>query len=267
MDIKNIIKGMTSVGYYDLDVMFTDEQLGSFVKFLKGRDLAFIHNDGDDFIIDKELLAHVINMDCFNCYKYNQRGCCFDSPFPMSQATLENFEFHAVDIAKTLAEYLGGEADGMEQLSSLICHGGLLDNGEVNAANGRCAFLVKDKSPSDSMICVIHRFALEHKIPIYELSPLSCLMFPVEILTVYCGDEYYYYIGSVCDQDFWNQFGRWFNYSTRDNFDLRCLDQGKHAKDGFAKKKYRPVYQEFKGLLTHEFGEAFYKNLCKVMES
>lgn len=254
--IENILLSLDEVAYYDLDEAFS-EDLGVFSQYLGNKNIAIIDCNKGTFLIDKDALKHEINLNCFACTKLYQYGCCSGSPCSYSPKNKKMFNKH----------YLGIEQE-VKQLDennykNIMRGGGFFTSeGEVRECNGHCALLVEEEGIYK---CIAHKYALEHEVSKYDLCPLSCLMYPLEIMELFDDkNKYVFLLTSVVETDFAKNFGRWGSYECLET-ELRCLDKNAH-NEHFKAGDYKPVYEVNKGLLIHEFGRKLYDAIEKILD-
>lgn len=255
--LKKLIKDIRDIGYYDLHEFFAGD-LMNFKLYLEERKLGMIEFNERIFLIDLENLKHKINLNCFECTKKHQYGCCCGSPCDMSRRNKANFDKYEADIAEEV------KALNIEEYKLLKQTGGFIFlDGSINVCNGHCALLVCHEG---SYKCISHKYALENDLPIYELCPLSCLMYPLEIMILFADKQKrIMLVTSVVEEDFANEYGRWGSYSSLD-VELRCINESSH-NDVFKKEDYKPVYEVNKGLLIHELGREIFEGIKLICDN
>lgn len=256
--VAKLIESVREVDYYDLDEGLTDEDCTLLKEYLKGRKLSTMEQKGQFFLIDSKALSAEINLNCFECTKRHQYGCCCGSPCAMSEKNMALLDRHMVAMEDAL------KGIDENQYQTLMSKGGFVSaNGEIKAFDGHCAFLIHHEGVYK---CMAHKYALDEQIPIYALCPLSCLMYPLEIMELITDKRRkIYLITSAVEETFAATFSRWGSYTSLD-VELRCI-QKEGADEGFKKENYQPVYKVNKGLLTYEFGQGFYTGLAHLLES
>ena len=254
--LGKLIESIREVDYYDLEEGLTDEDCAVFKGYLKEQRLSLIEQKGQLFLIDNKALRAEINLNCFECTKRHQYGCCCGSPCAMSDKNMNLLDRHLLPMEEALKDL------DEKQYQTLIDKGGFVSaNGEIKAFDGHCAFLIWHEGVYK---CMAHKYALDQNMPIYELCPLSCLMYPLEILECITDKRRkLYVITSAVDEPFAARFSRWGSYTSLD-VELRCIRK-ECADEGFKEKDYQPVYEVNKGLLAHEFGEDLYKALSHLL--
>lgn len=252
--INRILESMVEGDYYDLDQSFS-EDLEAFGEYLSGRRLAMIDYGEEAFLVDIEALKVPINLNCFACTKIHRYGCCCGSPCSVSDKNMNLLDQHQLQIEEAIRQI------DENYYNEVINGGGLVQaNGLIKAYNGHCSLLVKE---DDVYKCISHKYALDHDLPIYDLCPLSCLMYPLEIMELEIEKrKRIIFLTSVVDSDFAKQFGRWGSYESLD-VELRCINIG-GSNDIFKKEDYKPVYEVNKGLITHEFGKQIMQGVEEV---
>lgn len=254
---QKLINALTLGEYYDLDEGMTSTDLKALKKYLLERNLGVIDYKEQVFLMDLEALKKRINLNCFECTKIHKYGCCGGSPCSMSSKNMNLLDQHVLSMEEAV------KAIDLEQYKKLQENGGFVTaNGLIKAYDGHCALLIQHE---EVYKCMAHKYALDEQIPIYDLCPLSCLMYPLEIIELMTDKrKKVILLTSVIDKTFASQFGRWGSYETLE-VELRCIDEKSHNAI-FKEKDYRPVYQVNKGLITHEFGEMLYRCIEKLYE-
>lgn len=254
---QKLIDALVLGEYYDLDEGMTSNDLKALKGYLLQRNLGVIDHNEQVFLIDTEALTKRINLNCFECTKIHKYGCCGGSPCRMSSKNMNLFDQHMLSIEEAV------KAMDLEQYKKLQENGGFVTaNGLIKAYDGHCALLIQHE---ETYKCMAHKYALDEQIPIYELCPLSCLMYPLEIIELTTDKrKKVMLLTSVIDKTFASQFGRWGSYDSLE-VELRCIDQEAHNTI-FKAKDYQPVYQVNEGLMTHEFGQTLYKSIKKLCE-
>lgn len=258
--LKKIIKEICDVGYYDLNEYFSGD-LTDFKKYLGERELGVIEYKERMYLVDLENLKHKINLNCFECTKKHQYGCCCGSPCDMSRHNKDNFDVHEAAIAEEVKALDAKEYQMIKETGGFV----FLD-GTINECNGHCALLVHHEG---TYKCIAHKYALENNIPIYTLCPLSCLMYPLEMMTLFTNNQQkrIVLLTSVVEEAFASAYGRWGSYHSLD-VELRCINVDAH-NEVFKAADYKAVYEVNKGLLIHELGNEIFssmQHLCEVHE-
>lgn len=253
--IEKFLKSIEAVDYYDIDEGFTTD-LDAFKKYLANRKLGIVDYGDKVFLVDKEALAQEINLNCFECTKIYKYGCCCGSPCGFSPENMKMFDKHLLKIEDEIKNLEDFKDRG------IVIKGGLIAaNGTIKAYNGHCALLVEHEGIQK---CIAHKYALDYHMPIYDLCPLSCLMYPLEIMELITDKQKkVILLTSVVEEHFANEFGRWGSYKSLD-IELRCIDKTAH-NEVFKEEDYKPLYRVNKDLLIHEFGPRVYKGIEQVL--
>lgn len=246
MRLMHLIENLKEVYYYDLDEGMIWEDIQKFKSYLKERKLTRIEQAGRSVLVDEKALKEKINLNCFECTKRFQYGCCCGSPCAMSDKNLEQFCRQLPSIEAHLKKI------DEEQYEKVRSKGGFLSaNGKIKAFDGHCSLLVLHEGVYK---CLAHKYALEEGIPIYELCPLSCLMYPMEILELITKKKKtIWLITSAVEEDFAEHFSRWGSYKSL-KVEMRCLHENE-ANAVFKKENYASVFEVNRNLLSHEFGK------------
>lgn len=246
--IQNILEKVDEIAYYDLDEVCEEEK--AFKEYLGERPLTIIENGERLFLIDEEALSIPIYLNCFECTKIYRYGCCCGSPCDMSEKNKKVFKRHQKKIEEAMKGLSQTDYERMIEKGGFITR-----DGSINAYEGRCAMLVEHEGVYK---CMPHKYALDNDIPIYDLCPLSCLMYPLEIIEFIVGYKTEaIFLTSAVEEGFAETFSRWGSYKKLE-VDLRCLNQKAHNEQ-FKEENYKPVYKVNEGLLSHEFSKAFYR--------
>lgn len=107
------------------------------------------------------------------------------------------FDLHAGKIVDLIRE------NDYTRYNSILANGGFISStGDISEFDSCCSFFMFDDGASK---CSIHKYACDNDISIYDICPLSCLLFPMEIIELH-GETDSYFITSIVDYDFWNIF-------------------------------------------------------------
>lgn len=249
--VEKIIEHLWLAEYYDLDEQAA-ENLEAFKVYLRGRQLATIDVGDQLYIVDMEALGALINLNCFECTKLYLYGCCCGSPCDMSRKNQKHLDQHLTKLTEELRSLNPKDYDEVMEKGGFVSF-----DGSIKECNGRCSLLVLHEGIYK---CMAHKYALDHKIPIYELCPLSCLMYPLEMIELITDKKKKaLLLTSVVEDDFAKEYGRWGSYGSL-RIDHRCVKPEAH-NEIFKQEDYRPVYKVNQNLLIHEFGEGIYKGI------
>lgn len=262
--IKKLLNDLWAVEYYDLDESFMSYEdaccmnyLDEFKTYLEGRKLGIVDYGEQVFLIDQEALSKEINLNCFECTKIHKYGCCSGSPCDFSSENKKMFKKHSENIVEEVRKL------DEQNYKKIVENGGFLTpTGTITECDGHCSLLVDHEGVSK---CIAHKYALDQNIPAYDLCPLSCLMYPLEIMELITDKQKkVIFLTSVLDEDFAKGFGRWGSYKSMD-VELRCIDKSAH-NEIFREEEYKPVYTVNKKLLTHEFGASVYQGIEQLFD-
>lgn len=249
--VNKLLDTLWSVDYYDLDEGVTKD-LKAFKEFLAYRKLVTMDIGEQLYLVDTVALEKEINLNCFECTKLYQYGCCCGSPCQMSKKN-----------QKLLDQHLNGLSQEMRRLNEkyydeVMVKGGFMSfDGSIKSCDERCSLLVEHEGVHK---CMAHKYALENEISIYEICPLSCLMYPLEIIELITDKKRkVILLTSVVEEDLAKTYGRWGSYKEL-NIDHRCINKEAH-NEIFKLEDYKPVYKVNKNLINHEFGKEVYKGL------
>lgn len=247
-----LIDSVVEVDYYDLDEGLIEEDIQKLKRYLKEQALTIIEQQNQIFLIDKKALGTKINLNCFECTKRHQYGCCCGSPCAMSKKNMNLLDKHLIRMEEALKDL-----DKM-QYKRLQAKGGFIAaNGEIKSFDGHCSFLIAHEGVYK---CMAHKYALDKKIPIYDLCPLSCLMYPLEIMELITDKRKTIFLITAAVQElFAETFSRWGSYKSLE-VELRCIHEEEHD-EYFRKEDYQTVYEVNKQLLKHEFGKGLLEGM------
>ena len=255
--IQKLLNELWSVAYYDLDEALDSKEMTRLKQYLENRRLAMTEINEAVYLIDEEALKEEINLNCFACTKKYQYGCCCGTPCGFSEKNMRLFDRHMLQMEEAIKEI------DEKQYERLQNQGGFMTvNGKLRAYDGHCSLLVEEDG---CYKCIAHKYALDRAIPVYELCPLSCLMYPLEILELMTTKrKKVVLLTSVTEADFAESFGRWGSYESLE-VDLKCIHKKEHD-EVFKEKDYKPIYEVNQGLIMHEFGQELYKGIKYLMD-
>ena len=254
--LSKLIESIREVDYYDLDEGLIEEDVNKLKTYLERQNLGVIEQDKKVYLVDIKALYQKINLNCFECTKRHQYGCCCGSPCAMSEKNMTLLDRHLVAMEETL------KALDEKQYETLIEKGGFIAaNGEIKAFDGHCAFLIAHEGVYK---CMAHKYALDQQIPIYDLCPLSCLMYPLEIMEMITDKrKKIILVTAAIEEEFAERLSRWGSYKSLE-VELRCIHKEEYD-EAFRREDYKPVYEVNQGLLTHEFGRGIYKAIEQLI--
>lgn len=269
--IKKLVQGIKLAAYYDVEALVT-RQLTPLKEYLLRRELGVIEWADYTILVDQKALAAPVNLNCKGCTQKHEAGCCFGSPCNYGRRNLAVFNEYKSQLIKELikiepARYTQLLAHQLEVMSEEMLGSDerleleLVDEkGTIGSCEGRCSLLVREDGIAR---CLTHQYALEHNMSVYELSPLSCLMFPLDFL-VFLTDigKEVIFLTSVVEDEFAKDYGRWGQYRGFE-LDFECVSIAAH-NDMFKEEAYQPLYEVNKNLFIHEFGEEVYEGICMI---
>ena len=249
--ISKILDNLWSIEYYDLDESVT-EDLKAFKGFLTHRKLVTMDIGAQLYLVDTVALEKEINLNCFECTRLYKYGCCCGSPCQMSRKNQKYLDEHLDSLSQEM------RALNEKYYDEVMIKGGFMSfDGSIKSCDERCSLLVEHEGVHK---CMAHKYALEHEISIYEFCPLSCLMYPLEIIELITDKKRkVILLTSVVEEDLAKTYGRWGSYKGL-NIEHRCINKEAH-NEIFKLEEYKPVYEVNKNLIDHEFGKEVYKGL------
>lgn len=263
--VKKLIESIRETAYYDISDLYGPE-VPFLKKYLMSAKLAVIDWGEKVFLIDQEALQQKINLNCEACTLQHPYGCCCGSPCHYSKKNLTHYKAHEKHILEALK---AAEPDRYSAIAQQLtgsptasCFEMVDFQGTIGECEGRCMLLVRQ---SGAGRCIVHQYAQRHELPVYELAPLSCLLFPLEIIICYTDKgRKLTLLTSVVSEEAAENLGRWGSYKPLD-LTLCCIQEEKHG-GLFKKEDYKPVYEVNEKLITHEWEAAFYQALTLAVK-
>lgn len=260
--LKKIIASISETSYYDVGHLYGPEP-SKLEKHLFHRNIGIIDWNERVFLVDEKALMQKINLNCMACTSKYTFGCCCGSPCNYSRKNLKVYKEHEKAIIEQMKQI--EPAFYKQVLSELGVSESQLElvgfDGSVGECGGRCILLVREDGMAK---CLSHKYALENELPVYEISPLSCLMFPFEVIDCMTNKgRRILLLTSVVDDEIASEIGRWGSYKHLE-MSLNCIDESCHNEE-YRKEDYKPVYKVNKGLITHEFGGQIYDAVCEIV--
>lgn len=261
--LEKLFHGIKETYYVDVKHIYGPEP-HMLYNFFKDRKMSILENEDQIFLIDELGLLQRINLNCQACTSSHEFGCCCGSPCQYSSQNLKRYKIHEQAIIEEMKQiepsyYEAVKKKRREEGSPDMM---LVDfDGTVGECEGRCMLLVREEGMAK---CLAHKYALEHQIPVYELSPLSCLLFPLEIIgCITDKGKRLFLLTSVVEDELATHIGRWGSYKSLE-LPLCCIDESL-CNETFKKEDYESVLQVNKGLLSYEFGESIYEDLTYLL--
>ncbi|MGB8956186.1 MAG: hypothetical protein WCC10_12480 [Tumebacillaceae bacterium] len=224
----------------------------------------------DRFELDKAALQSLVLLDCANCHRAHRESCCEGGyPFPPATELLQVVDEHLPVIA---ARHLDAETRDHLQANGLYeSYLETAGHPTIGTFGGNCLFCrVEGAGPA----CMAHRYAIEEGKRPEALKPLSCLLYPLDLIE---NAEGRVRITALTEAT--SRFSRWGVEYRHDflcaHYELRAALAAGTAErvrpnirrqlpaDAFPLDRYRPAWQEGLGLLNALYGE----ELCAVMEA
>ena len=229
----------------------------------KNRYFSIIDQEDKIFLIDEVGLNQRINLNCRACTSQHEFGCCCGSPCNYSSKNLKTYKAYEKAIIKEMKRiepsfYEAVKKKRLEEGNGEIM---LVDfDGTVGECEGRCMLLIREDGMAK---CLAHKYALENQIPVYNVSPLSCLLFPLEVIECITDKgKRFYILTSVVEDEIASSVGRWGSYRSLE-LPLCCIDENL-CNEAFKKEDYKTVLEENKGLISFTFGDALYEGLTYI---
>lgn len=255
--LRGLIQGIKEVYYYDLDEGMVTEDIKKFKAYLLKRKLGLMETEEHMVLVDEAMLQKKINLNCFECTRKYQYGCCGGTPCAMSEKNAALLDQHLMNLEEQLRHM------DVQQYDTLIEKGGFLTaNGKIKNIDGHCSLLIQHEGVYK---CIAHKYALEQKIPPYDLCPLSCLMYPLEIIELVTEKrKTLILVTAAVDEQFAEAFSRWGSYKSLET-SLGCVNE-ELSDEIFNKEGYRPIYEVNENLLIHEFEKSLVLGIKRMFE-
>lgn len=225
------------------------------------------------FEIDTAALATPVLLDCGRCHQAHAESCCEGGfPFPPTEDLLPVLDLFSPLIAD---RYLDAAAQRQIREQGLFAaHLETAGHPTIaTAAGGNCLFCrVEGEGPA----CAAHRFALEQGRGPHELKPLSCLLYPLDLIEG--ADGTVLLTALTADTARFSRWGEDYrldflcaNLALRERVaagetdDLRPNIRRDLDEQSFARERYRPAYLEGRETLIARYGLELYKEIESLM--
>lgn len=253
----------TRIGYFQLEhvaMMETREQevRTKLIELIQTNQIICKEN----LLIDVHSLTKLVNLDCTNCHKILENGCCGGSPLHFPAKSM-------INIFDNIDNIIEGRFS--EEQKSIMKKEGIFERFmkvllvPKNTKWG-CVFLMETNEGVKR--CAIKDWCLCNDKEITEFCSTSCLIFPLEIMQLKSANgEDYYCITSTLNEDFTSKYSRWGNLSTV-KYPCLSYDNVPEQYKGqiFKKEEYVPIYIVFKELIEKWFGIDTYKTIEEECE-
>lgn len=206
------------------------------------------------FVIDPAIFTEV-NLDCMNCHRVHSLTCCEGGqPYSTDRESEEKLKKAAPYI---IHQYLdenrqqeAAESGYMEEFAA-----GPLSPA-IKLCEGNCFFYVKGEKES---YCSIHRFALDHHLSPLELKPMSCSLFPLDIIQM----DSKLFITAITPET--ASFSRWgYEYEEHLCINRKKREAAEISADYFSLVHYRPAWQWCRDLLQQTFGDGLIEGITEL---
>jgi hypothetical protein len=223
-----------------------------------------------EFDLDLAALQTPVLLDCANCHLAHEESCCEGGfPFPPEEELLPVLDAQLAELGeKWLTPVVQEHIRAKGLYEQHVETGGFPT---IGTFDGNCLFCrVEGQGP----VCMAHRHALEKGMQAEELKPLSCLLYPLDLIEDERGRVL---VTALTERT--AAFSRWGEDYRLDflcaNRELRAAaEEGRAlrpnirrslAAETFALDRYRPVWQEAQGLLTRLYGDELWQKLQDTM--
>jgi len=220
----------------------------------------------EQFDLDLAALVTPVQLDCENCHLAHHESCCEGGfPFPPERDLLAVIDEHSAGI---LSRFFTDES-AMQIGEQGLFEAFLETDGHptITTLDGNCAFCrVEGQGPA----CMAHRYALEIEMKPEDIKPLSCLLYPLDLIeheetgrvlitALTANTARFSRWGEDYFQDFLCANPAAREAVAREVTDLRDNIRRDIPSDVFALGNYQPAYQAGKGTLTTLYGEALWQ--------
>ncbi|KEO83634.1 phosphoribosyl-AMP cyclohydrolase [Tumebacillus flagellatus] len=224
---------------------------------------------GFDVDADVDALQALVQLACAHCHRAHHASCCEGGfPFPPEEELLLQVDEHLDGIAELLPR---------EVVRDLLKRG--LYEQHLETAGHRtigtyeenCKFCrVEGHGPA----CMAHRYALQSDMHPSAVKPLSCLLYPLDLIR--SEEDGRTLLTALTERT--ARFSRWGADYRLDylcaNYELRGDPAAAASEnirkdlppDVFARELYRPAYVEGRDLLATLYGEPFYHELQTLIQ-
>ncbi|MGY3716070.1 hypothetical protein ACWE42_11140 [Sutcliffiella cohnii] len=230
-------------------------------------------------LLDLETLNNLVNLDCMNCHLAHQKLCCEGPPYSVRSEETKVLNVFADDILReTLTKDLYIKKKELINRNE----GVVSDNGDILMDCEYCIFF--NKMENGSYGCLIHSYALKNDLNYTEFKPSSCLIFPMDVLTLDNGGLFLFgltretamgllaleengetvYIISPNNKG----FSRWtehdldylctninVRYEVEENGNSTDFYKSKIPNNIFEFNKYKPLFEEESQVIDYLFGK------------
>ncbi|MBL0386621.1 hypothetical protein JJB07_08155 [Tumebacillus sp. ITR2] len=222
-----------------------------------------------DVDVDLDALRTLVQLDCANCHLAHVASCCEGGfPFPPAAELLPVLDEHLDGIAALLP------LDVIRHLLRKGLYERHLETAghrTIGTFDGNCNFCIVEKN---GPACMAHRYALQSDLNPMSVKPLSCLLYPLDL--IYSEEDGRTLLTALTERT--AAFSRWgpdyrldylcANVELREN--LASADSPNIREnlppDVFAPDSYRPAYVEGRQLLTELYGAPFYDELHTLIQ-
>lgn len=237
-----------------------------FIRKNKQSRLKQIHQ----YYIDTVSLLGLFNLDCSHCHDAHFVSCCDRGrPYAPEETTLINLQPHAKQI---VSNHLS-----QQHYDAFISKGYIEMSEETDfyqnftMCNENCFFLTEGKQK----YCSIHRHAIENEVSVFSIKPLSCLMYPLDMIEI----DGHILITALHEDT--ESFCRWGDdYFTQflcanPNLRTNINDAGDRTRSNmkknipseiFALHRYEPAYRWGKETIIHLFGRELYSEMELMLQ-
>jgi len=223
---------------------------------------------------DLEALMTPVLLDCANCRRAHRESCCEGGfPFPPSADLLPVIDAHREGILARLEEPVRAHIaeHGFYEDRHLETCG----HPTIGTYAGNCLF-ARIETAAAGPACMAHRQALEEGLHPEQLKPLSCLLYPLDLIQ---GEDGRIFVTALTKET--ARFSRWgadyrldflcANYELRRRLadgtaggDLRPNIRQDMTAGCFPLERYRPAYVEGRDLLLRRFGEEVWDEVHRL---
>lgn len=208
------------------------------------------------FVLDPAIYTGV-NLDCMNCHRVHSLTCCEGGqPYSTDRKSEEKLKEAAPFIIQQYLDKTRQQEAAKSGYMEEFTAGPLSPT--IKLCEGNCFFYVKGEEES---YCSIHRYALDHDQSPLEVKPMSCSLFPLDIIQM----DSKLFITAITPET--ASFSRWgYEYEEHFCINLKKREAAPIAPHLFPLSEYKPAWEWCKDLLQQTFGDPLIDRIAELRE-
>ncbi|MEW9668406.1 DUF3109 family protein [Ammoniphilus sp. 3BR4] len=207
-----------------------------------------------EFVIDPAIFTKV-NLDCMSCHLVHSSTCCEGGqPYSTDRESEKKLDKAAPFIIQQYLDEKRQREARESGFKEVTATGPLAPT--IKLCEGNCFFYVKGDKES---YCSIHRYALDHHMSPLELKPMSCSLFPLDVIQM----DSELFITAITPET--AVFSRW-GYEYEEHLCVNMKKREEISSPHFSLKDYRPAWEWCMDLLKQTFGEELIDTISKIKE-